>query len=218
MLRQFGRGSDRGDRPIGDQDRPAAQLALGGVEGGNQRRVADQECPDESYLMTLDELNAADEDTFVAALGFIFEDSPWVAARARPLRPFADAAELHAAMCAAVAAASPDEQLALIRAHPDLVGRAARNGTLSPASAGEQAAAGLDRLDPEEAAMFATLNAAYTARFGFPFVMCVRENKKAAIVACLQQRARNERAAEIATALREIEKIARLRLAGLLAP
>src|SRR5664279_2157692 len=119
-------------------------------------------------------------------LGFIFENSPWVAARAWPDRPFADIGALHAAMCAVVAAAPLDERLALIRAHPDLVGQAARTGALSAASAHEQAAAGLDRLEPEEAAMFATLNAAYTARFGFPFVICVRENEKAAIVAGLK--------------------------------
>jgi OHCU decarboxylase len=116
-------------------------------------------------------------------------------------------------MCAVVAAAGPEEQVALIRAHPDLVGRAARLGTLSPASTQEQAAAGLDRLDREEAAMFDRLNAAYTARFGFPFVICVRENKKTAIVDGLESRVRNDRATEIATALDEIAKIARLRLA-----
>lgn len=163
--------------------------------------------------MTLDELNVADEATFVNALGFIFENSPWVAARAWPARPFADVAALHAAMCDVVAAAPLDERLALIRAHPDLVGRAAVAGTLSPASAGEQAAAGLDRLDPEEAEMFARYNAAYTARFGFPFVICVRENKKSAIIAGLTERTENDRATEIDTALGEIAKIARLRLA-----
>jgi len=120
-------------------------------------------------------------------------------------------------MCAAVNAAPLDERLALIRAHPDLVGRAALAGTLSAASAGEQAAAGLDRLDPEEAAMFARLNAVYTARFGFPFVICVRENKREAILRGLRERAENDRATEIATALGEIAKIARLRLADAVA-
>jgi OHCU decarboxylase len=163
--------------------------------------------------MTLDALNDADEPTFVTALGFIFEDSPWIAARTWPLRPFADLDALHRAMCGVVAAASADERVALIRAHPDLVGRAARQGTLSPASADEQAAAGLDRLDAEDVAMFARLNAAYAARFGFPFVICVRENKKDAIVAGLSARVHNDRAAEIDAALSEIGKIARLRLA-----
>jgi OHCU decarboxylase len=165
----------------------------------------------------LDALNGADEATFVAALGFIFEHSPWVAVRVWPQRPFSDVPALHRAMCAAVNAAPLDERLALIRAHPDLVGRAALAGTLSAASAGEQAAAGLDRLDPEEAAMFARLNAVYTARFGFPFVICVRENKREAILRGLRERAENDRATEIATALGEIAKIARLRLADAVA-
>jgi OHCU decarboxylase len=162
--------------------------------------------------MKLDALNVADEPTFVAALGFIFEDSPWVAARAWLHRPFASIDALHAAMCAVVDAAPLEERLALIGAHPDLVGRAAQRGTLTPASAGEQAAAGLDRLDPEEVAMFAQLNAAYSQRFGFPFIICVRENKKDAIVAGLRARVHNDRPTEIETALAEIAKIARLRL------
>jgi OHCU decarboxylase len=164
--------------------------------------------------MTLDALNAADLATFVNALGFIFEESPWVAQRAWARRPFDDIGALHAAMCAVVTAAPLDERLALIRAHPDLVGRAARAGTLTPSSAAEQASAGLDRLDPEEAAMFDQLNAAYTARFDFPFVICVRENKKEAILAGLRERVHNQRDTEIATSLAEIAKIAGLRLAG----
>ena len=162
--------------------------------------------------MTLDALNVVDDATFVGALGFIFEDSPWVAAGAWARRPFADIEALHAAMCAVVRAAPLAARVALIAAHPDLVGRAALAGTLSPASATEQAAAGLDRLDPEEIAMFARLNAAYRARFGFPFVICVRANKKAAIVRGLQTRIGNDRATEIAVALDEIAKIAHLRL------
>jgi len=163
-------------------------------------------------LTTLDALNAADERTFVNALGFIFEDSPWVAQRTWPRRPFADRRALHAAMCAVVAEGPLEERIALIRAHPDLVGRAAAAGTLSAASTQEQAAAGLDRLDREEAAMFARLNAAYTERFGFPFVICVRENRKEAIVAGFRTRLLNTRDNEIRTALDEIAKIALLRL------
>jgi 2-oxo-4-hydroxy-4-carboxy-5-ureidoimidazoline decarboxylase len=162
--------------------------------------------------MTLDALNAAGEASFVATLGGIFEHSPWVAARAWPERPFATVADLHAAMCRAVARATRDEQLGLIVAHPDLVGRAALAGSLTPASRDEQAAAGLDRLSPDEIAAFGTLNAVYRARFGFPFVICVREHRKAAILAGLRSRVKNAREAEIATALGEIEKIARLRL------
>ncbi len=105
--------------------------------------------------------------------------------------------------------------MALIAAHPDLVGRAARNGTLTPSSREEQAAAGLDRLGPAEIATFDELNAAYRERFGFPFVICVRENRKEAIVRGLRERVRNAREAEIGTAIGEIEKIARLRLLDL---
>jgi OHCU decarboxylase len=168
--------------------------------------------------VTIAELNAADEARFVATLGHIFEHSPWVAAAAAGRRPFAGIDELHRAMCMAVAEAPLEERVALIAAHPDLVGRAALAGTLTPASQTEQASAGLDRLDPEEIAMFTELNAAYRARFGFPFVICVRQNKKAAIIAGLQTRVRNERPAEIATALGEIAKIARLRLADTIRP
>jgi 2-oxo-4-hydroxy-4-carboxy-5-ureidoimidazoline decarboxylase len=162
--------------------------------------------------VTLGELNVADEATFVTALGFIFEDSPWVASGAWGARPFASVDVLHAAMCAVVASAPLERRVALIAAHPDLVGRAALEGSLGRASQAEQAAAGLDRLSPEEIAMFAELNGAYRTRFGFPFVICVRENKKAAIIAGLRQRVHHERATEIATALAEIEQIARLRL------
>jgi 2-oxo-4-hydroxy-4-carboxy-5-ureidoimidazoline decarboxylase len=162
--------------------------------------------------MTLGELNVADEATFVTALGFIFEDSAWVAAGAWRARPFASIDALHAAMCAVVASAPLEHRVALIAAHPDLVGRAALEGTLGRASQAEQAAAGLDRVSPEDVAMFAELNGAYRTRFGFPFVICVRENRKAAIIAGLRDRVNNERVTEIATALAEIEKIARLRL------
>jgi OHCU decarboxylase len=162
--------------------------------------------------MTLDALNAADEAAFVAALGGIFEHSPWVAARAFAARPFASIEALHAAMCGAVDSAAPGEQLALIGAHPDLVGRAALAGTLTPASANEQSSAGLDRLDASDIAEFTSLNAAYRERFGFPFVICVRENKKAAILAGMRERIHHSREGEIATALGEIAKIARLRI------
>jgi len=165
-------------------------------------------------VTTLDALNAADEASFVTKLGDIFEHSPWIAARAWRARPFASVAALHATMCAVVAAATRDEQVALIAAHPDLVGRAALAGTLTPASRQEQASAGLDRLVPEEIETFATLNSLYRARFGFPFVICVRENRKAAILEGMRTRVRNARETEIATALGEIAKIARLRLDG----
>ena len=163
-------------------------------------------------MTTLDALNAADEASFVARLGGIFEHSAWIAARVWPQRPFPSITALHQAMCAAVAAATRDEQVALIAAHPDLVGRAARSGALTTASRDEQASAGLDRLTPQEIATFDELNAAYRARFGFPFVICARENTKASILDAITHRGTNDRATEITTALGEIAKIARLRI------
>jgi 2-oxo-4-hydroxy-4-carboxy-5-ureidoimidazoline decarboxylase len=162
--------------------------------------------------MTIAELNAASEDAFVATIGFAFEDSPWIARAAAQQRPFHDAAALHAAMTGIVDAAGEPAQVALIAAHPDLAGRVAREGRLTAASAAEQAGAGLGALTPDEVARFDADNHAYRERFGFPFVICARENTKASILAALAQRATNERRVEIATALAEIAKIAKLRI------
>ncbi|HEY9086214.1 MAG TPA: 2-oxo-4-hydroxy-4-carboxy-5-ureidoimidazoline decarboxylase [Candidatus Tyrphobacter sp.] len=162
--------------------------------------------------MRIEQLNAADRAAFVAAVGFTFEKSPWVAETAWERRPFADVGALHAAMLGAVAAAPENRRVAVIAAHPDLAGRLAREGRLTPASMQEQAAAGLDGLTPEEIARFEELNTAYRARFGFPFVICAREQTKASILATLARRLENDRATEIETALCEIGEIARLRL------
>jgi 2-oxo-4-hydroxy-4-carboxy-5-ureidoimidazoline decarboxylase len=157
-------------------------------------------------------LNAADRATFVAAIGFAFEDSPWIAEAAWERRPFDGVDALHSALADVVARAPAERQVALITAHPDLAGRIARTGRLTPASRDEQASAGLDRLGPEEIARFDEANAAYRARFGFPFVVAVRGRDQAAILEALEQRSRNERDAEIVLALAEIAQIARLRL------
>ncbi len=167
-------------------------------------------------MTTIEALNAASADAFVAAVGFAFEDSPWVARAAYARRPFADRAALHAALTAVVAEAGEAQQVALIAAHPDLAGRVAREGRLTADSRREQAAAGLDRLTPGELARFAELNARYRARFSFPFVICAREQTKATIVRALERRSESDRATEIATALTEIAKIARLRLESVL--
>jgi 2-oxo-4-hydroxy-4-carboxy-5-ureidoimidazoline decarboxylase len=161
---------------------------------------------------TLRAINALDRDGFVAALGGLFEGPPWIVAAAWDARPFASPEQLHQALCAVTDSAPVERQVALIQAHPDLVGRAAKAGTLGPASAGEQAAAGLDRLAPEEIARFNDLNQAYRERFGFPFVICARENKKETILAGFAARLRNSRDQEIRTALDEIAKICWLRL------
>lgn len=110
--------------------------------------------------------------------------------------------------------AGADEQLALIRAHPDLAGRAARTGALTAASAGEQAAAGLDRLDDDRRARLGALNAAYRARFGFPFVMRVRGRSADDVLAAMERRLANGPDEERATAIDEIAQIMRLRIAG----
>jgi OHCU decarboxylase len=163
-------------------------------------------------MTTIAELNACTEDAFVAAVGFAFEDSPWIARAAAAERPFPDVAALHGAMVAVVTAAPVEKQVALIAAHPDLAGRVAREGRLTAASAAEQAGAGLGALTPAEIARFDTDNGAYRARFGFPFVICARENTKLTILDALARRRDNDRATEVATALAEIAKIARLRL------
>ncbi len=165
--------------------------------------------------LTLTQLNALDHATFVAQLGFVFEGPPWIVERAWAARPFSSRDQLHQALVAVLDAAAEEEQIALIRAHPDLVGRAALAGTLTPESTGEQAAAGLGSLSAEEIAAFNQSNHAYRERFGFPFVICARENKKASILAGFAARLANSRSAEIQTALQEIAKIARLRLGDL---
>jgi OHCU decarboxylase len=160
----------------------------------------------------LAELNACDLPRFLEVCGPLYEHSPWVAERAFASRPFASREALHAALVAAVAAATADEQLALIRAHPDLVGRLAREGRLTAASTTEQAAAGLAALSPAEIAAFERFNEAYRDRFGFPFVICARENRKEAILAAFPVRLAHTADEERATALAEIGRIGRLRL------
>lgn len=162
--------------------------------------------------LTLSQVNTLDQQDFVAALGGLFEGPPWIAEEAWHARPFAGVDDLHAKLCAVMYAAPEERRVGLLRAHPDLVGRAALAGTLTPASTAEQAAAGLDRLAPDEIATFARLNAAYQARFGFPFVICARENKKESILAGFAARMGNTREQEIAAALAEVAKICRLRL------
>jgi 2-oxo-4-hydroxy-4-carboxy-5-ureidoimidazoline decarboxylase len=166
--------------------------------------------------LKLDDLNARDRPAFTAALGHLFEHSPWVANETWPRRPFRDAAELHAALCATMRNAPPERQLALIRAHPDLAGRLAQQRTLTADSTREQSSAGLDQLSPDELTNIQKLNAAYRERFGFPFIICARLNAKDAILAAMRMRVANPADVEFQTALGEIEKIARLRLDDLL--
>jgi 2-oxo-4-hydroxy-4-carboxy-5-ureidoimidazoline decarboxylase len=161
---------------------------------------------------TLDELNRCSCREFAAALGHLFEGSPWVAEEAFDRRPFREARHLHAELCAAMRRAPAARRRALIEAHPDLAGRLAAAGALSSESAREQASAGLLGLSAGEAAEFERLNAAYRRRFGFPFIICARLNDRKAILSAMRSRAQNMPGEEEAAALAEIEKIAWLRL------
>jgi OHCU decarboxylase len=154
-------------------------------------------------------------EAFVERLGGVAEGSPWVAERAWALGPFAGAAGREEAFARVIREAPPPEQLALIRAHPDLAGRAALAGDLTAESAGEQASAGLDRLRPGDLARFTELNEAYRARFGFPFVMRVRGRSVDEVLAAYERRLGNDAEAERAAAVEEIVAIVRLRLAEL---
>jgi 2-oxo-4-hydroxy-4-carboxy-5-ureidoimidazoline decarboxylase len=164
------------------------------------------------HCSSVDAVNRLQRDAFVSLLGGVFEDSRWVAERAWAQRPFADVEALHAALVEVVAAAGEPAQLALIRAHPDLAGRAAIAEQLTAESAREQSAAGLDRLTPEQFERLTALNAQYTARFGFPFVICARAHDAASIIAAAGERLTHDADTERQTALGEIAQIARLRL------
>jgi 2-oxo-4-hydroxy-4-carboxy-5-ureidoimidazoline decarboxylase len=157
-------------------------------------------------------LGESSRDAFVASVGFAYESSPWVAERAYDRGPFDDLASVIAALRDCVDAAGEEEQLALIRAHPDLAGRAAVAGGLTPASTSEQASAGLDRLDPATHARLTGFTTRYRNRFGFPYVVCVREHTLETIVGNVKERISHDRPTEVRTAIAEIHKIAALRL------
>lgn len=162
--------------------------------------------------------SAMSEDGFVDTYGGIYEHSPWVARQTwrRGLDESHDTVEgLAAAMAATVDAADEDARLALIRAHPDLAGRAAVAGRLTEASSREQAGAGIDQCTQQEYERFRDLNTAYKRQFGFPFVMAVKGSNRHAILAAFKERLENDYADELERAIAEIHRIARFRLEGL---
>jgi N-carbamoyl-L-amino-acid hydrolase len=172
-------------------------------------------------MTTLSDLNCLDTAAFVDRLHGIYEHSPWIPERAAAQRPFASLAALKLALQDAVALASEDEQLSLLRAHPELAGKAAIAGALTAESTGEQAASGLDRCSPDEYAALHQLNAAYNARFGFPFILAVKGPTgqglaRQAIIATFRRRLGNGLPDEMAEALRQVHRIAEIRLNGLL--
>lgn len=170
--------------------------------------------PDDSSerKITAEGLSRLDQRSFISILGDIFEHSPWVAEGAWPFRPFADADALHKRMVEVVWNASRRAQQDLICAHPDLAGKAAIAGEITDASKREQAGSGLASLTPDEFARFQELNAAYKAKFGFPFIMAVRGSDKTDILAGFVERLKNSPDQEFDRALGEIAKIAGFRL------
>lgn len=160
-----------------------------------------------------------DRETFVGTFGGVFEHSPWIAERAFDLElgPAHDtAAGVHSALARMFRSASADERLAVLNAHPDLAGKLAAARRLTAESTSEQASAGLDALTDEERTAFTKLNAAYTAKHGFPFIIAVRDYDKAGILEAFERRIDNATAIEFDEACRQVERIARLRLEDML--
>lgn len=153
-----------------------------------------------------------DREAFVATYGPLFEHSPWVAEEAYANGPYRDREALLEGLTAVIYAAPKERQVALVRAHPDLAGKAAIDGTLTADSRSEQASAGLDRLSPEEFEAFTRANAAYHERFDLPFVICVRDHDKASILEAAEARLGNDYETELRAALGEIARIAHHRL------
>jgi OHCU decarboxylase len=163
-------------------------------------------------MITLEALNALPPPQFVTTLAGVFEHSPWVPERVSASRPFQTRAQLLNAMCAAVQAATPEEQLRLIRAHPQLGARGRSRLELTAASAGEQHRAGLDTVTSSLLAQIEQLNAAYFQKFTFPFILAVRGHDPASILENCRHRIANDEPQELRAALRQIELIAEYRL------
>ncbi len=160
-----------------------------------------------------------DRDSFVARFGGVFEHSPWIAERAWALElgPAHDsAAGVHNALARMFRSASQDERLGVLRAHPDLAGKLAQARRLTAESTHEQASVGLDALTDEERATFESLNTAYVAKHGFPFIIAVRDNTRATILAAFHTRIANDTDTEFSTACAQVERIAELRLRDML--
>jgi 2-oxo-4-hydroxy-4-carboxy-5-ureidoimidazoline decarboxylase len=160
----------------------------------------------------LDELNGCTQSDFIAALANIFEYSPWVAEQAFAARPFAGVNALFAAMKSVVERAPQDLRLALIKSHPDLADKTRRAAGLTAESTAEQNSVGLDRLSDTEYEAFERVNTAYRAKFGFPYIVCVRRHTRDSILADFERRLPNDAASETRTSIAEICRIAALRL------
>jgi len=165
----------------------------------------------------LSQLNSMDAAQFVQVLGGIYEHSPWVAEQAATQRPFASAEALATAMRNAVDTAGIEPQLNLVRAHPELAGKAAVRGELTAESTREQSGAGLNLCTPEEFARLQALNTQYNEKFGFPFILAVRGYDRHGIIDNFSKRVENDRDTELRASLEQIHRIAGFRLADLIA-
>lgn len=168
--------------------------------------------------MDLAQLSALNEADFAAALASIYEKSAWIPARAHAAGPFETVAALAAALVAVVDTATEEEQLGLLRAHPDLAGKAALAGDVTDDSALEQSRAGLNKCTAEELAKFTALNDAYKAKYGFPFILAVRNASKRAILGAFESRLQNLPGAELGACLKQVQKIAWMRILGAVKP
>lgn len=166
---------------------------------------------------SLSDLNACGKDEFVAALANIFEHSPWIAEQAAARRPFSGIAALLAAMKDAVDRATADQRMTLIKAHPDLANKTQRAAGLTAESTAEQSGLGLDRLSDAEYEAFERVNNAYRAKFGFPYIVCVRRHTKDSVLRDFERRLPNDTATETQVSIDEITRIAALRLDQLVA-
>lgn len=169
-----------------------------------------------SKQYTLEDLNHLDREAFTDVLGGIYEHSPWIAEQAWNARPFSSPEALREAMMSVVRGAAEAQQLALLRAHPELAGRAARDGQLTASSTQEQKGAGLTDLTQAQMEQIAGWNKTYGERFGFPFIIAVKNHTRDSIFSEFEKRLENSREAEIQTAIGQVGEIARFRLADLL--
>jgi 2-oxo-4-hydroxy-4-carboxy-5-ureidoimidazoline decarboxylase len=166
--------------------------------------------------LTIDRVNKMSAAEFLVSLGGVFEHSPWIAERAFASRPFADVTALHAAMKEVVKRASREEQLALLNAHPELAGKEAQSGTMTRDSTSEQGSVGLNALSREEMQRISDLNRRYREKFGFPFIIAVRQHTKEGIFRNFEARLANDAETELAACLEQVFIITRLRLDGLI--
>ena len=170
-------------------------------------------------MRTLNEINHFSPAEFSSAFGAVYEHSPWIAERAFALKPasgFTSRATVLAALVATVQSANETEKLVLLNAHPELAGKEAAAGTLTDQSTREQAAVGLSAMTAADVAHLRELNAAYRAKFDFPFIIVARNNSQSAIFGAIKSRLLNTRAMEFNNNLMQVGEIARLRLLDLI--